>query len=478
MSGIADFSNRPGPSRARRGLRPAYEAMEVRLVPSGVNAAFAVTQDWGSGFQASITLTNTQATPVNNWSLAFDYAASIDQIWNATIVSHVGNHYVITGAAWDNILPAKGGVSFGFNGSPGHTTAAPANYTLNGVPLSSGGGNVPSVSINNVTVAEPTSGSTPVSFTVSLSAAATSPITVNYSTADGSARAGADYTATSGTLTLAAGQTSKSVTVQVVTDKSLTTNETFQFDLANPVGATLAQAVGTATITAPPLPPPPPPPTSGSGSASFAVTQDWGGGFQGQVTVKNTSGTAWNAWTVEFDFPYAINSVWDASLYSHVGNHYVIQNASYDGSVAPGGTASFGFTATPGNVKAGPTNFVVHYGGPVDHRPDAVNVSAWTSPGQAVTIAVLANDSDPDGDPISLVSAAQGQHGTVAVNMDGTLTYTPTSGFQGSDTFAYTIGDGRGLTASASVTVQVSQLTWPAHVFAPHGPTSSRPTST
>jgi hypothetical protein len=446
--------------------------MEVRLVPSGVTAAFAVTQDWGSGFQASMTLTNTQATPVNNWSLAFDYSATITQIWNATIVSHVGNHYVIAGDAWDSSLAGNSSVAFGFNGSPGHATAAPVNYALNGVPLS-GGGNVPppppALSISNVTVAEPTIGTASASFTVSLSAAAVSTVTVNYTTANGSARAGTDYNATSGTLTFAAGQTSNTVTVQVIPDKALTTNETFGLDLSNPVGVTLAQAVGTATIDAPPIPPPPPPVTSPNmGTASFQVTNDWGVGFQGQITVTNTSKTPWAAWTLTFNFPYQITSVWDASLFSHIGTQYVIQNASYDGALAPGASVSFGFTGTPGNVTGGISGASVRYGVPVDHPPVAVNASAWTPPATAVAIPVPANDSDPDGDLITLLSSTQGQHGSVAVNSNGTLIYTPAAGFTGTDTFSYTIGDGLGGKATASVTVKVSSLVWPAHVFAPY----------
>ena len=55
-----------------------------------------------------------------------------------------------------------------------------------------------------------------------------------------------------------------------------------------------------------------------------------------------------------------------------------------------------------------------------------------------------------------------------AQDKDGTVWYTPASGYTGTDTFTYTIGDGRGMSATAAVTVTVSQLTWPAHVFAPY----------
>jgi len=73
--------------------------------------------------------------------------------------------------------------------------------------------------------------------------------------------------------------------------------------------------------------------------------------------------------------------------------------------------------------------------------------------GQAVSIAVLANETDPDGDTLTVASATQGQHGSVEVNTNGTVTYTPAAGFTGADSFAYTISDGRGGTATASVAV-------------------------
>ncbi len=107
----------------------------------------------------------------------------------------------------------------------------------------------PSISIGNTTVSEGNSGTSTAAFAVNLSKAATTTVSVGYSTANGTATAGQDYTATSGTLTFAPGVTSQTVNVAVTGDTAVEPNETFTVTLANPVGATLATASATGTIT-------------------------------------------------------------------------------------------------------------------------------------------------------------------------------------------------------------------------------------
>ena len=85
-------------------------------------------------------------------------------------------------------------------------------------------------------------------FTVKLSAASSSAVTVDYATVDGTAKAGSDYTATSGKLTFAAGETAKTVTVKVLSDSVTEGNETFGLKISNPTAATIADATGTGTI--------------------------------------------------------------------------------------------------------------------------------------------------------------------------------------------------------------------------------------
>ena len=87
--------------------------------------------------------------------------------------------------------------------------------------------------------------------------------------------------------------------------------------------------------------------------------------------------------------------------------------------------------------------------------PIAADDEAATAIGTPVVVDVLANDSDPDGDPLFVVSA-QSESGAAVEDLgDGTLTYEPVEGWEGIDTLTYTIGDGLGGSASAEVVVTV-----------------------
>ena len=94
------------------------------------------------------------------------------------------------------------------------------------------------------------------------------------------------------------------------------------------------------------------------------------------------------------------------------------------------------------------------YEPPVNYPPTAVDDSATTQQGTPVTIDVLNNDSDSDGHTLTVDSVTQGTHGSVT-NNGNDVTYTPNSGFTGTDTFTYTISDGNGGTDTATVTVTV-----------------------
>ncbi len=129
--------------------------------------------------------------------------------------------------------------------NPGNATLANAHGQAtiqNDDPL-------PTISIDDVSVPEGSSGTTAATFTVSLSAPSGQSVSVLYATADGSANSGSDYTAIeTNTLMFAPGETEKTITIDVVGDRSYELDETFLISLSNPSNATLAGVQGQGTI--------------------------------------------------------------------------------------------------------------------------------------------------------------------------------------------------------------------------------------
>ncbi|MEL7182077.1 MAG: Ig-like domain-containing protein, partial [Pseudomonadota bacterium] len=99
---------------------------------------------------------------------------------------------------------------------------------------------------------------------------------------------------------------------------------------------------------------------------------------------------------------------------------------------------------------------------PVNAPPVAVDDVAQITGGGPVTVAVLANDSDPEGDALSVTAITQPTNGTAVLNGNGTLTYTPNGGFSGLDSLTYTLTDANGATDTATVTFDVAQPSNPA----------------
>lgn len=105
------------------------------------------------------------------------------------------------------------------------------------------------LSINDTSVAEGNAGSRNAVFTVTLSAAATRPVTVSFATANGTATAGSDYSAVSGTVSIPTGSRTAVINVPVTGDTVVEPNETLFVNLSAPSGASLADAQGVATIS-------------------------------------------------------------------------------------------------------------------------------------------------------------------------------------------------------------------------------------
>jgi hypothetical protein len=131
----------------------------------------------------------------------------------------------------------------------GRLDIATANYGWNTMSvLLNGVSPLPSLNIGDLTLTEGNSGTRSATFTVTLSAASSQPVTVAYASVNGTATAGSDYRATSGTLTIPAGQTTGTITVLVKGDRLPEANETFFVNLSGATNAVIADGQGAGTI--------------------------------------------------------------------------------------------------------------------------------------------------------------------------------------------------------------------------------------
>ena len=175
------------------------------------------------------------------------------------------------------------------------------------------------------------------------------------------------------------------------------------------------------------------------------------------VTAVDTNGTvgAVNAWNADGSFAYDPNEQFE---YLQAGNST---------------SDSFTYTVSDSNGSTDTATVTITING-VNDPPVAVNDSAITDEDAPVIIDVLNNDSDVDGDILTVDSVTQGTNGSV-INNAGNVTYTPAIGFNGTDSFNYTVSDGNGGTDTATVTVNVTVTETPAsiNVQIDTGPTAS-----
>jgi hypothetical protein len=225
---------------------------------------------WGAPRKASITINDVQVTEGNAGTKTLAFTARIKGRRNAgTSVAWAAEN--VTATAGSDYVAGNGTVSFSSGKAQrinvtvlGDQTDEP-NETLNvnlsgavnatiadaqGVGTIVDDDEAATLSIADDVVGEGNSGATtPASFDVTLSKPLTTPVSVGWATVDGTATAGSDYRAASDTLTFDAGQTAKSVTIDVLGDDLASeADETFAVNLSAPVGANIADGVATGTI--------------------------------------------------------------------------------------------------------------------------------------------------------------------------------------------------------------------------------------
>ncbi len=301
---------------------------------------------------------------------------------------------------------------------------------------------------------EGNSGSTNLLFAVSLTQASTQAITVQFSTADGTATAGLDYTATQGTLTFAPGVTSQTITVPILGDTLAEPTETFYVNLSDPNGADLQKLQGVGTILDDDSPPavaantgltiaPAATMTIGSSNLSYVSGSNSASQLTYTITSAPTAGTLEKNGSAASSFTQAdINN----GLISYVQNGGLKTSDSFSFTI----TAPIG-PSTSGNFAITITALVL-----VNNLPTTVQA------GSAVTLGTSTLDAVEPGKTSSQLiytigtapaagmltnthtstALVAGSTFTQADIDSGFITYTNTNVLAGADIFTFTVTDG------------------------------------
>jgi hypothetical protein len=265
----------------------------------------------------------------------------------------------------------------------------------------------PSLSVSDVSQSEGNSGASGFVFSVTLSAASAQPVSVGFATADGSAVAGSDYVATSGSLSFAPGQTSLTVSVPVTGDTQVEPDETFSLVLSGPSGATIARGRGFGTILnddQPPLPAPPPAPPPSASINDVSVVEGDTGTTNATFTVTLSAPSSEQ---VSLDFATADGTATAPADYAA---------ASGTVTFAPGETAKTIPIGVKGDtLQEGSEQFFV----------DLANPARGTI-GRGRGVATIVDDDGPPALSVDDIAVVEGNSGTTDAVF--TVTLAPASG--------------------------------------------------
>ena len=207
----------------------------------------ATSNENAAAITTTVTMSGASASTITlNWSTSDGTASAGDDYSTAggILIFNPGetSKTVSVNVLADNLPEGTETFNIGLSNVSSGATIADATGVIT---ITDDDGN-PTISISPATVSESTSA---VSVDVSLSFLTPLTVTVQYATSDGTATAGSDYTATSGTLSFAANQSTQSISVPISNDAAFENSKVFNITLSNPTNATIAVAAASITIT-------------------------------------------------------------------------------------------------------------------------------------------------------------------------------------------------------------------------------------
>jgi hypothetical protein len=274
---------------------------------------------------------------------------------------------------------------------------------------------------------------TAVNIPVSLSAASGLSVSVAYAVTGGSATGGGtDYTLANGTLTFAAGTTSKNIAVTIVNDAAVEPIETIQITLSAPVNATLGTATHIYSIL------------NDDNTAPVATNASF-------TTSKNVAVSGTLAATDAENDPLTFSIVANGALGTAVITNAATGAFTYTPKTGVRGTDTFTFKANDGSLNSNTATVTVkiNNGKPVASASQITAISAAPASGSFTA-------SDPDSDPLTYTVLSSGTLGTLTVDpATGAFTYTVQNNSGGEDQITFQVTDGQDVSNTATLTIKI-----------------------
>ena len=350
----------------------------------------------GNAGTTTATFTATLSAAMGN-TVGFNWATAVGSATaGVDYVAASGSRTIAAGATTATIgITVNGDVLDEPDETFGITLSAPSNTTIgdgSGLATITDDDPLPSVSVNDVSVIEGNAGTTTATFTLTLSATSAKTVTLDWTTAAGSATAGVDYLAATGSRTIPAGSTTATVAITVNGDALDEPDETFGITLTNPSNATIVDGAGLATITDDDLPP-----TLSVDDVSVVE------GNAGTTTATFTATlSSMSAKTITFDWATTAGS------------------ATQDVDYAAAGTS--------GTITAGSTGvqMIVTVNGDVTDELDETFEIILATPSNATIadgsgIGTITDDDQPPALSVDDVAVTEGNSGTATATFNVTL---------------------------------------------------------
>lgn len=471
--------------------RPLVTINDVQVNEAASKASFTVTLSNPSDLPVTVKYSSVNGTA----EAGFDYDAVLGTLTFApgelskTIDVPLKNDTVYEGAETFQIVltdPTNATVT-----AAGAGVDSTKDGTGVGTILDDGTGPVPpgvtpdndtpAASINDVVVNEAAGTAT---FTVTLTNAAKMPVTIAYASADGTATAGLDYTAVADTLTFAPGQTSQTITVDIRNDIVYEGSETFTINLSAPANATIADGIGLGTIKDDGTGPVPPGVTPDNDTPSLTIDSPTvvenlaGGHAVFTLTLSNPSTTATtvglaltdgsakglgvdygstggNNLQVSIDGGATWVDATTATFAPNTTTLLVRTPLNNDKAIEPSEAFTLTATTTAGATRS-PTSTGTATIADDDVAPVALPDTGRGDEDTPITGSVLTNDTDANGDPLTVTGFSVGGTpyvpgttatipgvGTITIAPTGVYTFNPLPNYDGPvPVITYTVTDG------------------------------------